>query len=600
MATTTETKHAIKGGEFLIRESQANEIFIPEEFSEEQQMIQQQCKDFLTKEIFNRLDEIDSQKDPKLMPSLLDKAGELGLLGTSVPTEYGGFGMDFNTTMLVAEVIGGGHSVAVALSAHTGIGTLPIVYYGNEEQKKKYLPKLATGEYKAAYCLTEPDSGSDANSGKTKAVLSADGKHYVINGQKMWITNGGFADVYIVFAKIDNDKNLSAFIVEKAFGGITMNEEEHKMGIKGSSTRQIFFNDCKVPVENLLSERENGFKIAVNILNVGRIKLGVAAVGGSKKTISTAVNYAKERKQFGTAIANFGAIKHKIAEMVTKVFVSESACYRAGQNIDDAYNALVAGGLDPAKAKLKSLEEFAIECAILKVHGSEVLDFVVDEGVQIYGGMGFSAEGPMDRAYRDARINRIFEGTNEINRILTIDMLMKRAMKGSIDLMNPAMAVQKELMAIPDFGASEEEGLFVKEKKVLANLKKAGLMVAGAAVQKFMMKLSDEQEVLMNLADMLIEAYAAESTLLRVEKLIGLKGEAACEVQKEMAIIYLHYAVEKAASCGRQAITSFAEGDEQRLMLMGLKRFTKVDPYNLKEARRKVADHAIAKGEYPF
>ncbi|AYB30636.1 acyl-CoA dehydrogenase family protein [Chryseolinea soli] len=600
MATTTETKHAIKGGEFLIRESQANEIFIPEEYSEEQQMIQQQCKDFLTKEVFNRLDEIDSQKDPKLMPTLLDKAGELGLLGTSVPTEYGGFGMDFNTTMLVAEVIGGGHSVAVALSAHTGIGTLPIVYYGNEEQKKKYLPKLATGEYKAAYCLTEPDSGSDANSGKTKAVLSADGKHYVINGQKMWITNGGFADVYIVFAKIDNDKNLSAFIVEKAFGGITMNEEEHKMGIKGSSTRQIFFNDCKVPVENLLSERENGFKIAVNILNVGRIKLGVAAVGGSKKTISTAVNYAKERKQFGTAIANFGAIKHKIAEMVTKVFVSESACYRAGQNIDDTYNALVAGGMDPAKAKLKSLEEFAIECAILKVHGSEVLDFVVDEGVQIYGGMGFSAEGPMDRAYRDARINRIFEGTNEINRMLTIDMLMKRAMKGSIDLMNPAMAVQKELMAIPDFGASEEEGLFVKEKKVLANLKKAGLMVAGAAVQKFMMKLSDEQEVLMNLADMLIEAYAAESTLLRVEKLIGLKGEAACEIQKEMALIYLHYAVERVASCGRQAITSFAEGDEQRLMLMGLKRFTKVDPYNLKQARRKVADYAIAKGEYPF
>jgi len=600
MATTTETKHAIKGGEFLIRESQANEIFIPEEFSEEQQMIQQQCKDFLTKEVFNRLDEIDSMKDPKLMPSLLDKAGELGLLGTSVPAEYGGFGMDFNTTMLVAEVIGGGHSVAVALSAHTGIGTLPIVYYGNEEQKKKYLPKLATGEYKAAYCLTEPDSGSDANSGKTKAVFSADGKHYVINGQKMWITNGGFADIYIVFAKIDNDKNLSAFIVEKGFGGITMNEEEHKMGIKGSSTRQIFFNDCKVPVENLLSERENGFKIAVNILNVGRIKLGVAAIGGSKKTISTAVNYAKERKQFGTAIANFGAIKHKIAEMVTKVFVSESACYRAGQNIDDTYNALVAGGLDPAKAKLKSLEEFAIECAILKVHGSEVLDFVVDEGVQIYGGMGFSAEGPMDRAYRDARINRIFEGTNEINRMLTIDMLMKRAMKGSIDLMNPAMAVQKELMAIPDFGASEEEGLFVKEKKVLANLKKAGLMVAGAAVQKFMMKLSDEQEVLMNLADMLIEAYAAESTLLRVEKLIGLKGEAACEVQKEMAIIYLHYAVEKAASCGRQAITSFAEGDEQRLMLMGLKRFTKVDPYNLKEARRKVANYAIEKGEYPF
>jgi len=600
MATTTEKKAAIKGGEFLIRETQAHEIFIPEEFNEEQKMIQQQCKDFLQKEILNRLDEIDSMKDPKLMPSLLNKAGELGLLGTSVPAEYGGFGMDFNTTMLVAEVIGAGHSVAVALSAHTGIGTLPIVYYGNEEQKKKYLPKLATGEYKAAYCLTEPDSGSDANSGKTKAVLSGDGKNYIINGQKMWITNGGFADIYIVFAKIDNDKNLSAFIVEKTFGGITMNEEEHKMGIKGSSTRQIFFNDCKVPVENLLSERENGFKIAVNILNVGRIKLGVAAVGGSKKTISIATNYAKERKQFGTSIANFGAIKHKIAEMTTKVFASESAHYRAGQNIDDAYNALVAAGTDAAKAKLKSLEDFAIECAILKVHGSEVLDFVVDEGVQIYGGMGFSAEGPMDRAYRDARINRIFEGTNEINRMLTIDMLMKRAMKGSIDLMTPATAVQKDLMSIPDFSDANDGGLFAKEKKALANLKKAGLMVAGFAVQKFMMKLSEEQEVLMNLADMLIELYVAESTLLRVEKLIGQRGEAACEIQKEMAINYLHYAIEKAASCGRQAITAFAEGDELRLLLMGLKRFTKIDPYNLKEARRKIANYVIEKGEYPF
>jgi alkylation response protein AidB-like acyl-CoA dehydrogenase len=600
MTKNVGTQKAIRGGEFLIRETLASDIFIPEEFNDEQKMIRQQCKDFLDKEVFNRLDEIDSMKDPKLMPGLLDKAGELGLLGTSVPTEYGGFGMDFNTTMLVAEVIGGGHSLAVALSAHTGIGTLPIVYYGSEEQKKKYLPKLATGEWKAAYCLTEPDSGSDANSGKTKATPTSDGKAYIINGQKMWITNGGFADIYIVFAKIENDKNLSAFIVEKTFGGITMNEEEHKMGIKGSSTRQIFFNDCKVPAENLLSERENGFKIAVNILNVGRIKLGVAAVGGCKKTISLAINYAKERKQFGTSISNFGAIKHKLAEMVTKVFASESACYRAGQNIDDAYNALVSTGTEPAKAKLKSLEEFAIECAILKVHGSEVLDFVVDEGVQIYGGMGYSADGPMDRAYRDARINRIFEGTNEINRMLTIDMLVKRAMKGSIDLMNPAMAVQKELLAIPDFGAPEDGGLFAKEKRVLSNLKKAGLMVAGAAVQKYMMKLSEEQEVLMNLADILIESYVAESTILRVEKLIALQGEQAAGVQKEMALIYLHHAVDKAAASAKQAIVAFAEGDELRLMLLGLKRFTKIDPYNLKEARRKVAHHVIEKGEYPF
>jgi len=600
MSTTVQSKQAIKGGEFLTRETQAGDIFIPEEFNEEQKMIEQQCKDFLSKEVWPRLDEIDSMKDPKLMPSILDKAGELGLLGTSIPAELGGFGMDFNTTMLVAEVIGAGHSVAVALSAHTGIGTLPILYYGNEDQKKKYIPKLATGEWKAAYCLTEPDSGSDANSGKTKATLTSDGKHYSLNGQKMWITNGGFADIYVVFAKIDNDKNLSAFIVEKAFGGITMNEEEKKMGIKGSSTRQIFFNDCKVPVENLLSERENGFKIAVNILNIGRIKLGIAALGGSKKTISIAVRYATERKQFGVAISTFGAIKHKIAEQVTRVFASESAHYRAGQNIDDAYNAMIAGGMEPAKARLKSLEEFAIECAILKVHGSEVLDFVVDEGVQIYGGMGFSAEGPMDRAYRDARINRIFEGTNEINRLLTIDMLMKRAMKGSLDLMTPAMAVQKELMSIPDFGTSDEEGVFVKEKKALNSLKKAGLMVAGAAVQKFMMKLSDEQEILMNLADMLIECYVAESVVLRVEKLVSMKGEAACEVQKEMAMIYLHSAITKAAQAGREAIMAFADGDEQRLMLMGLKRFTKIDAYNLKDARRRVADYVIDKGEYPF
>ncbi len=597
---TTITKQTIKGGEFLIKETRAQDIFIPEEFNEEQKMIEQQCKDFLAKEVSPRLDEIDSMKDPKLMPSIMDKAGELGLLGTSVPQELGGFGMDFNTTMLVAEVIGGGHSVAVAISAHTGIGTLPILYYGNEEQKKKYIPKLATGEWKAAYCLTEPDSGSDANSGKTKAALTPDGKHYLINGQKMWITNGGFADIYVVFAKIDNDKNLTGFIVEKSFGGITMNEEEKKMGIKGSSTRQIFFNDCKVPVENMLSERENGFKIAVNILNIGRIKLGIAAVGGSKATLSKAVKYSNERKQFGVSISSFGAIKHKIAESVTKIFASESAHYRASQNIDDAYHALVSSGLDSAKARLKALEDFAIECAILKVHGSEVLDYVTDEGVQIYGGMGFSAEGPMDRAYRDARINRIFEGTNEINRLLTIDMLMKRAMKGSIDLMTPAMAVQKELVSIPDFGAEEDTAIFAKEKKAILNLKKVGLMAAGAAVQKFMMKLSEEQEVLMNLADILIEAYVAESVILRVEKLIALKGEKAAEIQKEMALIYLHEAIEKGASAAKQAVYAFAEGDELRLMLLGIKRFTKIDPYNLKEARRKVANYVIEKGEYPF
>jgi alkylation response protein AidB-like acyl-CoA dehydrogenase len=596
----TEPKASIKGGEFLIKETEAAQVFIPEEFTEEQLMIAATCREFLEREIWPRLDEIDNAKSPELMSSLMDKAGELGLLGTSVPEEYGGFGTNFNTSMLVAETTGAGHSFSVALSAHTGIGTLPIVYYGNEDQKSRYLPKLASGEWKAAYCLTEPDSGSDANSGKTKAALTEDGKFYVLNGQKMWITNGGFADLYIVFAKIDTDKNLSAFIVERTYEGITMNEPEHKMGIKGSDTRQIFFNDVEVPVENLLSKRENGFKIAVNILNIGRIKLGIAAVGGSKEVINNAINYANERKQFKTSISQFGAIKHKLAEMALKVYASETASYRAGQNIDDLIEDLKSQGMEDGPAKLKALEQFAIECAIMKVHGSEALDYVVDEGVQVYGGMGYSADAPMDRAYRDARINRIFEGTNEINRMLVVDMLLKRAMKGELDLMGPAMAVAKEIMSIPDFNNEEEEGIFVAEKKVLRNLKKAALMVAGAAVQKFMMNLSNEQEILMNIADMAIEIYVAESVLLRVEKLIGLKGEEAVALQKQIALIYLHEAVEKINNVGRAAVASFAEGDELRGMLMGMKRFTKIEPMNLKDARRQIADAMIAENKYIF
>lgn len=596
----TENKSSIQGGEFLIKEVQAHQIFIPEEFTEEQQMIAETCRDFLKTEVHPRLNEIDTAKSPELISSLMTKAGELGILGTAVPEEYGGFGMNFNTSMLVAEALGTGHSFSVAQSAHTGIGTLPIVYYGNEEQKAKYLPLLASGEWKAAYCLTEPDSGSDANAGKSKAVLSADGKHYIINGQKMWITNGGFAELFIVFAKIDDDKNLTAFIVEKSFGGITMNEPEHKLGIKGSDTRQVFFNDCHVPVENLLSTRGNGFKIAVNILNIGRIKLGIAVVGGSKGSLNHAINYANERKQFGVSISSFGAIKHKLAEMATRIFASETANYRAGQNIDDAIEDLKSQGLGDAEAKLKALEQFAIECAIMKVHSSEVLDYVVDESLQVYGGMGYSAEAPMERAYRDARINRIFEGTNEINRMLIVDMLLKRAMKGELDLMGPAMAVGKEIMSIPDFSSSDDETLFAAEKKVLKNLKKAALMVSGAAVQKFMMSLSNEQEILMNVADMAIEIYVAESALLRVEKLIGIKGEAAVELQKDMAMIYLHEAVARVNNAGREAITSFAEGDELRVMLMGLKRFTKIEPMNLKNARRRVADAMIEENKYIF
>ncbi|MFT7481952.1 MAG: alkylation response protein AidB-like acyl-CoA dehydrogenase, partial [Oceanospirillaceae bacterium] len=547
-----------------------------------------------------RLDEIDAAKSPELMSSLMDKAGELGLLGTAVPAEYDGFGMDFNTSMLVAETLGAGHSFSVAQSAHTGIGTLPIVYYGSEELKTKYLPKLASGEWKAAYCLTEPDSGSDANSAKTKVELSADGKNYIINGQKMWITNAGFADVFIVFAKFEGDKNLTAFVVEKSHGGITMNEPEHKLGIKGSDTRQVFFNDCTIPVENMLSDRQNGFKIAVNILNIGRIKLGAAVIGGSKEALHHAVNYANERKQFGTSIGRFGAIKHKLAEMATKIYVSETANYRAGQNIDDKINDLIANGMPENEAKLKGVEEFAIECAIMKVHSSEVLDFVVDESLQVYGGMGYSADAPMERAYRDSRINRIFEGTNEINRMLIVDMLLKRAMKGELDLMGPAQNIAKEIMSIPSFDNDGADEIFATEKAVLKNLKKAALMIAGAAVQKFMAKLSHEQEVLMNVADMIIEIYAAESVLLRVEKQIGIKGEEAVSLQKDMAISYLHSAVAKCNAVGREAITAFAETDELRVMLMGLKRFTKIEPTNLKDVRRRIADAMLAEGKYIF
>lgn len=604
MSVAAINQTSIKGGEFLIKETLASQIFIPEEFNEEQRMIADTCRDFLAKEVWPHLDEIDQAKSPAMIAGLMDKAGELGLLGTVVPEEYGGFGMNFNTSMLVAEATGAGNSFSVALSAHTGIGTLPILYYGNESQKGTYLPKLASGEWKAAYCLTEPDSGSDANSGKTKAKLSEDGRHYVINGQKMWITNGGFADVFIVFAKVEEngqtDKNLTAFIIEKSFGGITMNEPEHKMGIKGSDTRQLFFNDCLVPVENMLSERGNGFKIAVNILNIGRIKLAAAALGGAKRVAVQAIQYANERKQFGTAIAGFGAIKHKLAEMAVGMFATESAAYRVGQNIDDLILAFKEQGLPDSDAKLKALEEFAIECAIMKVHGSEVLDFVVDEGVQIYGGMGFSADAPMDRAYRDSRINRIFEGTNEINRLLVVDMLLKRTMKGQLDLMGPATAVGKEILSIPDFSADEEEVFFAAEKKVIKNLKKAALMVAGAAVQKFMMKLSDEQEIIMNVADMIIEIYVAESVLLRVEKSVGLESAGVHALKKDMALVYLNRAVERVSQAGRAAITSFAEGDDLNVMLMGLKRFTKTAPTNLKEARRRIADELIAKNDYVF
>lgn len=588
---------AIKGGEFVIRETPYTAVFIPEEFDEEAKMIRQTCLDFLDTEVLNKLDRIDAQEEG-LMPSLMDKAGELGMLGVSIPEEYGGFGKNFNTSMLVADAVGGGFSFAVALSAHTGIGTLPILYYGNDAQKAKYVPKLATGEWKASYCLTEPNAGSDANSGRTSAKLNAEGTHYLINGQKMWITNGGFADIFIVFAKIDDDKNLTAFIVEKDFGGITMNPEEHKLGIKGSSTRQIFFNDCAVPVENMLSDRENGFKIAVNILNIGRIKLGAATIGSARMVINHAVQYANERVQFNLPISKFGAIRYKLAEMATRLFAVESASYRAGQNIDDAYDALIAGGMDEAKAKLKSVEQFAIECAIIKVWCSEMLDYVVDEGVQIYGGMGYSADAPMERAYRDSRINRIFEGTNEVNRLLVVDMLLKRAMKGELDLMGPAQAVAGELLAIPDFG-EEDEAPFAAEKKIVANLKKAGLLIAGAAVQKLMMSLSKEEEILMNIADIIGYVYITESVLLRAEKLLHTGSDKA-DYAKDMAKIYLYGAIDKISAAGKEALYSFGEGDELNMMLVGLRRFTKAQPFNVKDARQRIAKKLIDENKYCF
>ncbi len=596
----TTKKQTINGGEFLIRETEAKDIFIPAEFSEEQRMMAQACQDFIDTEILPNIEKIDSMKHPELVPAILKKAGELGLLGISVPEEYQGLGMSFNTSMLIADIMGAAGSFSTTFGAQTGIGTLPILYYGTEEQKQKYLPKLATGQWATCYCLTEPDAGSDANSGKTKATLSEDGKYYLLNGQKMWITNGGFADLFIVFAKIEDDKNLTAFIVEKEFGGITMNEEEKKMGIKGSSTRQVFFNDCKVPVENMLSERENGFKIAVNILNIGRAKLGAGVLGGCRRVINLSINFSAERKQFGVSINSFGAIKAKLAEMAIKTFVSESLSYRLGQNIEDRIDALVAEDMEVNKAKLKGVEQFAIECAISKIHGSEVLDYVVDEGVQIYGGMGYSAEAPMERAYRDARISRIYEGTNEINRMLMVGMLLKRALKGEIDLMGPAKAVSEELTSVPSFDTPDASQLFALEKEVLKKLKKVFLMIGGKAAKDLGEKMEEEQEIMMNLADIMIEIYAVESAMLRAEKRVSIKGEEACQQQIAMVRVYLSEALDKIQASGKDAIAAFTSGDEQKVMLMGLKRFTKMDPINTKELRRQIADDMIAKGKYTY
>jgi alkylation response protein AidB-like acyl-CoA dehydrogenase len=596
METPTKANN-LKGGEFIIKTSDPNQVFVPEEFSEEHKMMADMAHEFLVQNVYPNLDRIDAL-EPGLMPSLLDKAGELGLLGVSVPEEYGGFGKDFLTGILMTETLGAGHSFSVAMAAHTGIGTLPILYFGNEEQKLKYLPKLASGEWKASYCLTEPGSGSDALAAKTKAVLSADGTHYILNGQKMWITNAGFADLFIVFAQLDGDK-FTGFVVEKTYEGVSLGEEEHKMGIKGSSTRQVFFSDCKVPVNNILGEVGKGHLIAFNILNIGRAKLAAAALGGCKQVTSLSIDYANTRIQFKIPIAKFGAIRHKIAEQAIRTFAVESAIYRVSSLIEDMEQQLLRDGKPFSKALLGAAEEYAVECAILKVAGSEVLDFVTDEGVQIYGGYGYSQDFPVERAYRDSRINRIFEGTNEINRLLSVDMLLKRAMKGELDLMGPAMAVQKELMGIPEFGEVDNT-LFAAEDRTIANMKKAILMVAGTAVQKFMMTLAKEQEILMNIADMAIDTYVAESTLLRVKKMVSIKGEEACKDQIDMLQVYMYDAVDRLSINGKTAINSMAEGDEQRMMLLGLKRFCKATPINTKEARRRIAKTLCEAGKYCY
>jgi alkylation response protein AidB-like acyl-CoA dehydrogenase len=592
---TTETKTVLKGGEWLIKETDATASFTPEDFSDEQKMIRDMCNQYLKSEVIPLLDRIDNL-EPGLMRSLVQKAGEQGMLSVSFPEKYGGLGKDFVTSTIINDYLGAGHSFSVAISAHTGIGTLPILYFGTEEQKQKYIPKLINGEWVGAYGLTEPNSGSDALSAKTSARLSDDGKYYLLNGQKCWITNGGFADIFTVFAKIDGDK-FTAFIVEKGFEGFSQGPEEHKMGIKGSSTVQLYFQDCKVPVENVLGEIGKGHKIAFNILNIGRLKLCAATLGGAKYAITDSIQYAITREQFQTSIANFGAIKHKLAEMAIKVFAGESALYRTAKWIDEREHELVESGKQFNEALLGGAEEYAIECAILKVFGSEALSYVVDEGVQIHGGNGFSAEYNISRAYRDSRINRIFEGTNEINRLLIVDMTLKRAMQGRLNIMASAMAVQQELMSIPEFG-NEDETPFAEERKLVNNFKKTILLTAGAAAQKLMMKLEKEQEVLMNIADMAIETFIAESFLHRVIKLSQQNEDSG--IYKDMLGCYLYDAADRILKSGKDAINAFSEGDEQRMILMGLRRFTKAQPFNSKEARRRIADVLIEKTAYAF
>ena len=580
------TKQVMKGAGWMIEAAAPSNTFIPEDFNEEQKMMFDMCHQFIKSEVTPLLDRID-KLEPGLMPGLMEKTGELGLMGVSIPEQYEGLGKEFTSAIIVAEAQGAGHSFSVAFSAHTGIGTLPILYFGTEAQKAKYIPGLATGKLKGSYGLTEPNSGSDALGAKATAKLSEDGKHYILNGQKCWITNGGFADVYTVFAKIDGTQ-FTAFIVERGMEGFTQGQEEHKMGIKGSSTVQLYFQDCKVPVENVLGEIGKGHVIAFNILNLGRLKLCASTMGGAKMALVDALKYSKTREQFKKPIFEFGAMQHKLAEIAIRTWVVEAAMYRTSMWIEEKEKEMLAAGKPFNESLLGAAEEYAIECAILKVSGSELLDFAVDEAVQIHGGNGFSDEYNVSRAYRDSRINRIFEGTNEINRLLIVDMVLKRAMKGRLDFMGPAMAVQKELMSIPEFGSTDDTP-FAEELKAIAQMKKAIFMVAGAAAQKLMMQLESEQEIIMNIADMAIDVFHAESGLLRAIKLVEQRGEANCAMELDIARTYLYDAADRVHKHGKDAINAFASGDEQRMMLLGIKRFTKVASFNTKDARRRIA-----------
>lgn len=595
-------KEILRGGQFLIKETKCEDIFTLEDLSEEQRMMRESTKEFADRELWAHWERFE-KKDYAYTEACMRKAGELGLLSVAVPEKYEGLGMGFVSTMLVCDYISGvTGSFSTAFGAHTGIGTMPITLYGTEEQKQKYVPKLASGEWFGAYCLTEPGAGSDANSGKTKAVLSEDGKYYTITGQKMWISNAGFCNLFIVFARIGDDKYITGFIVENdPENGITLGDEEKKLGIHSSSTRQVFFNETKVPIENMLSERGNGFKIAMNALNIGRIKLAAACLDAQRRVLTEAVKYANERIQFKTPIINFGAIKAKIAIMATNAYAGESACYRAAKNIEDRIALRASNGNSHQEAELKGVEEYAIECSILKVAVSEDLQETTDEGIQIFGGMGFSADTPMESAWRDARISRIYEGTNEINRMLIVGMLVKKAMKGHIDLLGPATAVAEELMGIPSFDTPDFSKLLSEEKDVISRLKKVFLMVAGSAVQKYGPELEKHQQLMLAAADILIEIYMAESTVLRTEKNAKRSGEESQKAQIAMSKLCLYNAVETIGKKGREAIISLAEGDEQRMMLMGLKRFTKYTNYpNVVALRTQLADVVADQNGYTF